>query len=163
MSQEKKKPWWMRIKKEWIPEMIASIFLTLLAISVFLPVSLKSSIWESIKQVFLGIAIVIKWFFTPSTILGLIILVAVIFFIIRRVRYHLIRLATYYHNCPVCDHRLHQRHRKSHQRFFSYVIPVRRYHCNHCGWEGIRVHKQRRHHLKNKKKKLNPKKIDSYK
>ncbi|AFZ42387.1 hypothetical protein PCC7418_0145 [Halothece sp. PCC 7418] len=163
MSQEKKKPWWTQIKKEWIPDIIASVLFTFFVIYLFLPASLKSIIFGYIKQFFLAISIIIKWFFTPSTLLGIIILIGVIYFIIRRVRYHLTRCASYHHDCPICDHKVHQRHRTSYQRLLSYIIPVRRYHCTHCGWEGIRVHKERRRRFKNKKKKLNTKKIDSYK
>jgi len=151
MSQEKKKTWWKRINQEWLPEILALIILIIGAIYFILPVGLKSNLFTPFQALFLGIVNLREWLFTPSIILGIIIIIAVAYFLIKRLRYHLIRLAHQNQVCPVCQSRIHKRHRKKYQRFLSYIVPIRRYYCSNCSWDGLRVYKPSNRGLRKKK------------
>ncbi len=151
MSQEKKNTWWKRINQEWLPEILALIILILGAIYFILPVGLKSNLFTPFQAFFLGIIQLIQWLFTPSTILGTIIIIAGAYFVIKRLRYHFIRLANQNPVCPVCQSRIHKRHRKKYQRFLSYIVPIRRYSCSNCGWDGLRASNPSNRGLRKKK------------
>jgi len=151
MSQEKKKTWWKRINQEWLPEILALIILIIGAIYFILPVGLKSNLFTPFQSLFFGIVNLIEWLFTPSTILGIIILITGAYFLIKRLRYHLIRLANQNPVCPVCQSRIHKRHRKKYQYFLSYIVPIRRYCCSNCGWDGLRVYNPSNRGLRKKK------------
>lgn len=151
MSQEKKNTWLKRINQEWLPEILALIILIIGAIYFILPVGLKSNLFTPFQSLFLGIIQLIQWLFTPSTILGIILIIAGAYFVIKRLRYHLICLANHHQVCPVCQSRIHKRHRKQYQRFLSYIVPIRRYSCSNCGWDGLRVSNPSNQGLRKKK------------
>jgi len=153
MSQKKKRPWWQRItiNREWLPEIMTLIIFIIGVIYFILPTGLKSTLFVPLKAFFLGIIQLIQWLFTPSTILGIILIIAGAYFVTKRLRYHLIRLANHHQVCPVCQSRIHKRHRKKYQRFLSYMIPIRRYYCSNCGWDGLRVYKPSSRGLKKHK------------
>lgn len=151
MSQEKKKSWWKRTTKEWLPEIIALIILIVFTIFFILPSGLKFNLLAQFQQLITGISNIIKWLFIPSTVIGIIVLIALGYFFIKRLGYHLVRRADYHQTCPVCQSKLYKRHRKKYQHFLSYLVPIRRYHCNDCGWDGVRIYKPRNRHFKKKK------------
>jgi len=41
--------------------------------------------------------------------------------------------------CPECGAAVHRAHRRPIERIASFVVPLRRYSCHHCGWSGVRV------------------------
>jgi len=152
MSQDKKKSWWKKITKDWLPEIIALIILIVGAIYLILPVGLKSNLFTPFQALFLGVVNLVEWLFTPSTILGIIIIIIVAYFLIKRLSHHLIRLANQNQVCPVCQSRIHKRHRKKYQHFLSYIVPIRRYFCSNCGWDGLRVYHPKNRNLRKKKR-----------
>lgn len=152
MSQSKKKPWWKQINLEWLPEIIACTILAIFAIYLVIPSSVKASFWTNLQPFFTGLGVMIQAVVTPPTLLILLGIIVAIYLFVKRLRYHLFRLASDRFKCPVCQHKVQKKHRKSYERLLSRMIPVRRYYCSNCGWEGLRVHPKRRRSSKRKPK-----------
>ncbi|AFZ44256.1 hypothetical protein PCC7418_2094 [Halothece sp. PCC 7418] len=120
--------------RDWRSEIIyILLFISSLAIYfnlIRIPLSLQNSVFLMLSKLFL-----------------IIILSLVIYLFIKRLRYHVIRCATRSPDCPVCRHQLRQYHRKTYQRWLSYLIPLRRYSCPHCSWTGLKIYKPKRYVL----------------
>lgn len=135
-----KKRCWQRINKLWLPEIIllgglAFSFILFLLSNIF-----NINFWTEAQRFGIFFKNVIQWLLTPTTYIGIIILISFLYFLLARIRYHILRLANTNLVCPVCHCKLNKRHRNTYQRLLSYYIPVRRYYCRYCSWKGLRVH-----------------------
>jgi hypothetical protein len=142
MTNHRKKNWWQKINKEWIPEILIFGGLSLSFILVLLVNIFNINIWIQFQNLWKIFINIIQFLLTPSNYIGTILIIGLLYFALARIRYHLLRLANSNRVCPVCNHKIHKRHRKKYQRLLSYYIPVRRYYCSYCGWKGLRVSKK---------------------
>ena len=81
--------------------------------------------------------------FSPSDLLGGVLVLAGLVFVIWRGQYHFYRSAYWKAvDCPKCGSELHRIHRTSRDRFLSRTLlrGARRYQCKNseCGWSGLR-------------------------
>ena len=130
MSENNKTNWWQKLNQEWVPELIGILFFLSRLLITFYLLEATPNLETNI-------------FFILSQPFGIIIILVVIYFLLKALRYHLLRSAIREPSCPDCNHQLKLRPRKSYQRKLSYLIPLRRYYCRNCGWEGMRVYKQK--------------------
>jgi len=146
MTKKTRKKKGIKLNREWLPEVIAVIFLVAIGLYFFLPSAARSSLLEGLNYLITLLPTLIKSAINPKNLLAIIIIVAVSYFFVQRLRYHIFRLYGYDETCPVCQHHTHKLHRKGYQRWLSYLIPIRRYHCSNCNWKGLRIyHKKTRH------------------
>jgi len=137
----------MSLKKKlrnWIVEILLSIFLIVLLVWQLTPPDFRSSLVNIVNNSFNSIGELINRFGNfisqPQSILLIVILVVTIAILIYRIRYHIERLAIVDRTCPSCgSSNLKKRHRKLIHRFLSLFIHVNRYHCDNCGWNGMRI------------------------
>jgi len=78
---------------------------------------------------------------TLSDAIGLMVIALAIWIVVWRVRWRMARsehLAS--RVCPECGSRLDRVHRRTGDRLFTWIVPLRRYRCaNHdCRWTGLR-------------------------
>lgn len=144
MNKHRKKPWWQKFNTAWIPEIIVVGSSTVIVVFLLLFKLFNINFWIEIERLGLFFQNFLEWLLTPTTFIAIIFIIAVLYFAFVRIRYHLLRLAKSNEACPVCNHKIHKRHRKTYERLFSYYIPVRRYYCRYCGWKGLRVYKKKR-------------------
>ena len=142
-----------RILREYWLEFVA---LVVAATGVFLVVK-EFSIREVLRSVYYNaISLLGSWtqnssttaqnylaHFSPSDLLGGVLVLAGLAFVIWRGRYHFYRSEFWKAvNCPKCGSVLHRIHRSSWDRFLSRILlrGARRYQCKNpeCGWSGLR-------------------------
>jgi len=144
MAKKSRKSWWEKVNKEWIPE-IAVVGLLLLAIVLLLiPSIFTSTLWETLQSVLIWVQSIGKQLLRPTNFIAFLVIIGLVLFFIRRIRYHLLRLAPRERTCPACDHKIRRRHRKSLDRLISYFVPVRRYSCSNCQWKGLLIYNKQR-------------------
>lgn len=144
MTKNLRKSPWKQINKEWLPEIIVTGGLIVGALYFLIPPVARISLVEEAKEFANPISDFGKWLTTPTNIIALILVVGIGFFVVKRLRYHLLRLTAFDQTCPVCHHQTHRRHRKAYHRFLSAIVPLRRYYCRNCGWKGLRVYHKRK-------------------
>jgi hypothetical protein len=76
-----------------------------------------------------------------SDVTGGIVIAVAVWLIVGRARWrvaHCENLAPL--ACPACGSRLHRVHRRTHDRLFTWIVPLRRYRCANrsCRWTGLR-------------------------
>ncbi len=145
MAKKKRQPWWKKLlNNQWLPEVLVVGGLLLVAFLLLVPSIVTSTLLETLQAVLSWVQSIGKQLLRPTNFIAFLIIIGLVIFFIRRLRYHLLRLAPKDRSCPVCNHRIRRRHRKSLDRLMSYFVPVRRYSCSNCNWKGLLIYNKQR-------------------
>ncbi len=127
------------IKEYWI-ELLFVLVVLFGLLMVFITRGHISALLGEVDLVFSGLA---KYLgrFSPVDLAGAIIAILALGFLIWRVRVRFLASSRWYARaCPKCGKTIVRVHRNWQDRLLSAtVLPhARRYHCNDCGWSGLR-------------------------
>ena len=138
--------------KEWIVELLLVVVISGFLLWLLLPEEYSQSLISGSQELFVFLTTpIINIFGLLLNLRNLLFLLLIIFIatlFVMRVRYHVKRKAIDTKQCPVCDSKIHRRHRKPIHHILSLVIPVRYYYCKSCGWKGLRLSRGGRHKTK---------------
>ncbi len=143
MRKQKRKPLWQRINHTWLPEVIVLMALVLMALYSLLIRIVDLASFEKLLATTLAHYKLTLFTLESQDIFVIIIAIAFIYFLVQRLRYHILRISKKVQSCPVCHHRMTKKPRKPYQRFINIFIPVRHYYCRNCSWQGLRVYGKR--------------------
>ena len=129
--------------KKWIVEILLAFLVLVFLLWILIPEDYIQSFFLVSQEllVFLTTPIIdfLGLLLSPTVIISLLFIIFVAIILIMRIRYHIKRNAVDTNYCPVCDNKIHRRHRKPIHHFLSLFIPVRYYYCKSCGWQGLRI------------------------
>lgn len=157
----KHKKIWQQIWEKWKAEFLA---LLLVGLGIFLllePLALRSMLWlwgQGLWQI--GVELAQSFFssFAQFWKLSNAIAILLIFWagtiLLSRLRSRLMNAPRYTERkCPVCGSAIYKRHRGWFGHAVSAIIPVRRYACKRCHWQGWRISQYREESLRELHKK----------
>jgi len=140
---------WKQILQDWWQE-LAAILLVVTALSLATGRALLNfaSMRDVLQAIARGFGAFGTWaiaalgqVLTIPNILAVLILLLAGAIALRRVRYHLRRTERFVRlRCPCCDNPIYKKRRHLSDRLASVVVPVRRYGCKTCHWEGWRIY-----------------------
>ncbi|MFP4693811.1 MAG: hypothetical protein ACLFM2_08120 [Halothece sp.] len=133
--------------KEWIVELLLVLVISGFIIWLLLPEEYSQSLILGSQELFVFLTTPIINIFglllNPRNIIVLLLIIFIATIFVWRVRYHVKRKAIDTKQCPVCNSKIHRRHRKPIHHLLSFIIPVRYYYCQSCGWKGLRLSRGR--------------------
>ncbi|ERN42935.1 hypothetical protein KR51_00002390 [Rubidibacter lacunae KORDI 51-2] len=144
----KELPLWKQIWQKWWQETIA---LLLVLVGLFLLLerfSLRAALLDCLQALGTSMAAVggaildfASRFASPSNLLAMVAISIALTIAFRRLRYRLLQMPHLARlRCPKCEGSIYKKHRHWEDRLINLVVPVRRYACKHCSWEGQRVY-----------------------
>jgi hypothetical protein len=96
---------------------------------------------HSLVEIFFAVIDAASGLLRPSNLLGMALMIAGVGLLIWRTRVRVARMAHLQAtSCPSCGSTLEKRHRRLWGRIVSLIVPVRRYRCRSCEWNGWRVY-----------------------
>lgn len=138
--------------QEWIVELLLGVIISGFLIWLLLPEEYSQLFLSGSQELFVFLTTPIIDIFglllNPRNILVLLLIIFIATLFVVRVRYHIKRKAIDTKQCPVCDSKIHRRHRKPIHHLLSLLIPVRYYYCKSCGWKGLRLSRGKGHKKK---------------
>jgi len=134
-----------QILQDWSIEIIA-LTLVILAVVWLLELSIYDGVFTSPKTLLPGITELFSFvsvLLEPRNFGAIALLLLAIAFLGWRIRYRLMRTPRFVlKKCPVCGNSISRRHRRRLGHLVNYFIPIGRYHCKKCNWDGWRIRVQ---------------------
>jgi len=140
MRKRRSKPFWQKINREWLPEIIVLIIFLIATVYFLLFYFFPSALLQDFQAAISSANDLLKWYLDIKKIIAILIAIAFIYFLLQRLRYHVLRTVKFEKSCPTCQHKIHKKRRKFYQYLVSFLIPIRPYYCRNCSWTGWRAY-----------------------